>query len=188
MSQLPANWFEPRSLYADGYPSGLTSALQVVPALHKELRSRVAGLNAEYILELGPGTRPLVDPGPKSTYVDISHALLKSLEGQRVEASVTAMPFGEDTFDLVVLADVLVHLLAPQRAVAIAELRRLAPLVFVFHPLASGGAKAPLLTAETLEEEFTAQGFSVKHWPIAAPAPQGVFRFALLLASRTPGG
>ncbi|GIW72727.1 MAG: hypothetical protein KatS3mg102_2269 [Planctomycetota bacterium] len=163
----------------------------MLPGLYRRLQELVAALGARYVLEIGPGNRPLVR-GPGVTYLDVSHALLLPLGGQRVEGDLLAAPFLDGVFDLVIAADVLTHVPPARRAAAIDELRRLAPQLLLFHPEPGGGALAPPLGAEELAALVRARGLEVELWPVHLPGPRGLLRFGILLAharsERAPAG
>ncbi len=176
------DWYAPRRLYAAGYPAALTSALQVFPAIHARLRSIVRELDPDTILEVGPGNRPIAE-GPKVTYLDLSHALLRRLSGARVEADLLACPFVDHAFDLAIAADVLTHVPAAHHPRAIDELARIARHLLIFHPEPSALALAPPLRAATLHETCLRCGLRADLWPVRLPSPYGVFRFGIIVAT-----
>jgi L-ascorbate metabolism protein UlaG (beta-lactamase superfamily) len=177
------DWYDPRRLYERGYPQQLTSALQVLPALRRRLEDIVRTLAPEFVLEIGPGNRP-VARGPGVTYLDVSGALLRQLAGARVEGSLLAAPFLDDMFDLAIACDVLTHIPAERRPVAMRELCRLAPQLLLFNPEPGGGAVSPPMPSEDLAALCRESGLDADLWPVTAPGPQGLFHFGIILARR----
>ena len=75
-------------------------------------------------LEVGPGLRPRL-PVAGTVFVDISLPALKSLReagGRCMAASVTALPFGDASFEVVIAFDIVEHV--ADDAAALAELSR----------------------------------------------------------------
>jgi hypothetical protein len=179
------DWFHPRKLYADGYPVGLTSALQVFGRLIDQLRKIVAELDPQFALEVGPGNRPVLDPGPGVTYLDASHGILSPLGGSRVEGDLLRMPFLSGMFDLVVAADVFSHVDPKKRAQGAREFMRISEQALIFNPEpeAHEYRSAPCYTQE-LEMHFKDAGGLVELFPIQVPAGPKVYRFGLIIATR----
>ncbi len=180
------DWFNPRRLYQEGFPAGLTSALQVFEPLRTRLKKLVASLEPGFALEVGPGDRPILDPGPGTCYLDVSNHLLRQLNGARVEGDLVHAPFPDDMFDLVVAADVFSHVRPGERLAALRELTRLAPSAILFNP---EPGNEPFRSAPVSSEDLTnllrSLGCEVSGWPVQMPAGDlGVFRFGLLLATR----
>lgn len=84
---------------------------------------RIIRYNPQKVLEIGPGNGTVRDAlkkrGIKVTTVDIARDL-----GPDVVASVTALPFGDDTFDLVLAAEVLEHIPFSEVSQALREINR----------------------------------------------------------------
>jgi len=183
------NWRNPRALYARGYPPGMTSALQVFHVLQTRLRKLVDALEPEFVLEVGPGDRPIVEPGPGRVFLDLSRHLLRSLCGQRVEGDICRAPFADGMFDLVVVADIFTHLSGFQRGRALEEMARLAPAILVFNP--EPGTKrfvaAPVPTREVIVQ-LRKLGFETQVWPVVMGSQAGgQYRFGIVLAKRGAG-
>lgn len=178
------DWFEPRKLYADGFPKNLTSALQVFTALRRRMKEAVASLDAGFTLEVGPGDQPILEPGPDVCYLDVAHRFLTDLSGHRVEGDLLHAPFSDGMFDLVVAADVFSHIEPAQRAQAIGELCRLAPQIVLFNPEpdAKSFLSAPVYSRD-LMRGLREHGYDTQAWPIEVKNDQGArYRFGLVIA------
>ncbi|WP_424358316.1 class I SAM-dependent methyltransferase [Methanocella sp. MCL-LM] len=85
------------------------------------------------VLDVGCGSGKIMAPLLRAGYnvvgMDVAReGLLMIREGDRVEGDARYLPFKDNLFDAVVCYDVLQHLLAPERQMAVAEIRRvLAP-------------------------------------------------------------
>ncbi len=76
-------------------------------------------------IEIAPGLRPRL-PTKGTTFVDISHAAIKTVNshgGMGTNASISALPFADDTFDLICALDIIEHVEDDQSALA--ELTRI---------------------------------------------------------------
>jgi hypothetical protein len=179
-------WFDPASLYAEGFTGQATTALRMFPLLRQHLRQLVAEVRPRRALEVGPGDRALISQVPHRVYLDVARTFLEALDGQRVLGDALACPFGADTFDLVVAADVLTHVPADRRAAALAEFARLAPRVLLF--VNAAGAAEVRHSGERIDDTegaLAALGMQVQRDDIPFTFPSGdVRRYATLLGVR----
>jgi hypothetical protein len=177
-----ADWFEPGSLFARGYPASLSSSIRDFPELFEELRRTVAGLGAARVLEIGPGDRPLVVEGSFVVYLDAAAAFLRSVR-RPVLGDLRRAPFLDRAFDLVVAADVFTHIPPLDRPGAVAELVRLAPRILIVNPEAGprsvAGSRA---STDAIEAQLADMGLEIDRCDLAAPDPAGDYSIGVILA------
>ena len=94
--------------------------------------------DAQSVLEVGCGSGIIINGvswGPSCIGLDASHVALRHVRWPAVQGTVTALPFRDRQFDVVLVADVLEHLRATDLMVAVAEIKRVARLyVLVISP------------------------------------------------------
>src|SRR5262249_2510694 len=88
MNEIHTHWFDPVTLYRDGYPDEITSALRVSPLLRDVVREETAALAPELVLEIGPGDMPACAGLAKVVFLDVAQVFLRSLDGLRVRADL----------------------------------------------------------------------------------------------------
>ncbi len=128
------DWFDPKGMFASGYPEGITSALRALPQMREVVRDTVAALAPRVALEVGPGDAPTLEPGAGRVFADVVPRFLAPLGPRALLASVLALPFDTRSFDVVLAADILTHIPPAERPGAIAELMRVAATIVLFNP------------------------------------------------------
>ncbi|HVY60304.1 MAG TPA: class I SAM-dependent methyltransferase [Planctomycetota bacterium] len=183
------HWFDPKRLFAEGYPKGVTSALKVFPDLAFEIQRIIVGINPRRALEVGPGDRPVIGSVRGAFYLDVVPRFLAALEGKKVLGDAREVPFRPGSFDLVVASDLFTHIPPKERTLALEELLSLAPRILIFNP--AEGTKevlaSPVPTADLvamLEDE----GLEVERRDFAARLPTGVYSMALLYGEKKKAG
>ena len=185
MGIVTRDWFDPRRLFDEGYPEGLTSALRVLPGVRQTVRETIQASAATAILEIGPGDAPVADGLPGVVFMDITPRFLAKLGGARVVADLFAAPFMAGTFDLVVASDVLTHIRPAQRRRALARMAELGRDLLVFNPepgtrqVADSPVPTRLVTA-FLEEG----GYRVESRKFVAMTPGGEYPMRLVVGRR----
>lgn len=183
------DWHNPRKLYAEGFPEGLTTALEVFGALRMRLREIVRELAPDFVLEVGPGTRPVLEPGPGRCFFDVSHWILERLGGQRVEGDIRRAPFADGMFDLVVASDVITHVRPEEWPLALGEMLRLAPKLLLFNP--EPGAQrylAPPVESRKVVALLRELGARPQAWPVDMLTDRGGrYRFSLIMVEAGEG-
>lgn len=98
------------------------------PARIAALRALIPA-DARSILDLGCGIGSLTNTldAPLVVGADFARMPLRSVARDRVQASAAALPFRAETFDCVVVTEVLEHLDEPTLVAAVAEILRLRP-------------------------------------------------------------
>ncbi|MFC1705583.1 class I SAM-dependent methyltransferase [Planctomycetota bacterium] len=180
------DWFDARALYRDGYPPGVTSALQVFPVLQRRLSELVRSLEAGFALEVGPGNMPVVEPGPGACYLELSHGMVRDLGGARVEGNIARAPFFDGMFDLVVAVDVFSHIAPDSRLDALKEMKRLAPTILIFNPEPGSEVfRSAPVPSDGLAGLLESIGCKVRGWPVQIPTGAGdIHKFGFILATR----
>jgi hypothetical protein len=133
VGDVERDWFDPRRLFDEGYPPGITSALRALPQVRQAVRDELAGVRGP-ILEIGPGDAPVADGMPGVVFMDVVPRFLRPLGGARVMADLFAAPFAPGTFALVVAADVLTHIRPARRGEALARMSELGGDLLLFNP------------------------------------------------------
>lgn len=188
---MPA-WFDPKRLFAEGYPEGITSALRALPQMRATVRDTVAALAPRSALEIGPGDTPTLDPGSRQFFADVVPGFLALLRPRAVLASVLALPFGDDSFDVVLVADILTHVPPADRPRAIAEMMRVAPKLVLFNPEpGTDGEEDSAVPTEPVVAQLASAGWrtDVRRFRAWLPGFQrfvvnGEYLMALVTASR----
>ena len=120
-------WFKPIELYKNGFPKGFASYVQILPGVKKKIIETVHEIKCESALEIGPGAQPVIKDVPKHIFLDISKYFLNGQEITRGTAflgKAEKLPFKDNSFDVVVANDVLVHMRLQDRIVALKEMAR----------------------------------------------------------------
>lgn len=135
VARVDEDWFDPRSLYADGIPAPMVCALQRFPVIAGKIRECISLTGAKRALEIGPGEVTLLGTVPVDgrVYIDISDAELFGLQGGRVVGDAATLPFKSNTFDVAVMADVLPHVASAARPQALSEAVRVSKRLLVFN-------------------------------------------------------
>jgi hypothetical protein len=163
------HWFEPRRLFAEGYPKGVTSALKALPDLAWEIQRIVVGINPRRALEVGPGDRPVIGSVRGAFYLDLVPRFLARLDGRKVIGDAREAPFKPGSFDLVVASDLFTHVPPKERALALAELTALAPRVLIFNPAeGTPEVKASPVATDEIIAALEDEGFEVERRDFAA--------------------
>lgn len=169
MSVLLDQWFAPATLYRDGYPEGITSALRVSPILRDALREEVSALAPELILEIGPGDVPATDGLGQVVFLDVAPAFLKRLAGPRVIADLFHAPFEPGTFDVVVASDVLTHVRPGRRRDAHVAMAALGRNLILLNPeMGSPDVPGSKVVSHPIPEVLRGMGFRVSAREFAA--------------------
>ena len=178
------DWYLPATLFREGYPPALTSALRALPQLRQVVRDEVAGLGGSLILEVGPGDAPVAEGLGRVVYLDLVPVFLQKLGGPRVRADLFHALLDARTFDVVVAADVLTHVRPARRVDAVAALADLGRQVVLFNP-ETGSERVPgsRVVSRPLSELLTARGFRVKIREFMAFSG-GTYRLMLFTARR----
>src|SRR5262249_38021472 len=170
MGQIRDDWFAPATLFDEGYPEELTSALRALPTVRAAVAGEIAALGARRVLEIGPGDAP-VATGELVVYLDVAPGFLRRLTGARVVGDLFAAPFAADAFALGVARDVETRVRPPRRSEALAAIAALAPRVVLFNPepgtaevVGSRSPTAPIVAF------FEAAGWKVRARTFAAAA------------------
>ena len=182
MGNVERDWFDPRRLFDDGYPAGITSALRALPSVRQAVRDEVAGARGR-VLEIGPGDAPVVEDG---VYMDVVPRFLAPLRGPRVVADLFAAPFAPGTFALVVAADVLTHVRPARRGEALARMAELGGDLLLFNP-EPGTDQVPDSVSPThpLVTALEGRGFTVKTRKFVATTTTGSYVMRIVTAKRS---
>jgi hypothetical protein len=187
MGVVERDWFEPRRLFDEGYPDGLTSALRVLPQVRQAVRDEVASFAARSLLEIGPGDAPVADrlAGVSVTYLDAAARFLAPLAGLRVVGDLFAAPFEPGTFDLVVAGDVLTHVRPARRREALARMAELGRHMLVFNPEpGTGQVQASSVPSPLITIFFEERGYQVASRRFVATTPGGDYPMKVIKARR----
>jgi SAM-dependent methyltransferase len=180
-----SDWFDPRRLFAAGYPAGITSALRALPAVRQAVRDEARALAARRVLEIGPGDAPVADGLPDVVFLDIAPGFLRPLAGARVVADLFHAPFAPGTFDLVIAADVLTHIRPARRDEALARITELGRHLVLFNPEpGTGDVEGSRSPSQPLLEYLAQHGFSTRARRFVAAAPGGEYPMRLIVARR----
>ncbi len=184
MSHVFEHWFEPATLYRDGYPDEITSALRVSPLLRDAVREEVASLSPELILEIGPGDTPASGGLGTVVFLDVAPAFLRPLAGPRVVADLFHAPFEPGTFDVVVASDVLTHVRPARRRDALAAMAALGRNLVLFNPeMGTEAVPGSKVVSHPIPELLQRLGFQVAVREFMAWAQAG-HRMMLFTARR----
>jgi hypothetical protein len=180
------HWFEPAKLFADGYPKRVSSALKVFPDLAFELQRIIVQIAPRRALEVGPGDRPVIGSVRGAFYLDVVPRFLKRIDaGRRVVGDVREAPFKRGSFDLVVAADLLTHIVPRERVLALGQLLLLAPRILIFNPEAgTPEVRTSPVSTDEIVQHLEDEGFELERRDFVAPAPGGVYRMVLLYGTR----
>jgi hypothetical protein len=182
------HWFDPPAFYAEGYPPKISSALKVHPEIRATLQSLVVRINPGRALEIGPGDRPVIGSVRRAVYVDLVPRFLKPLEGMRVVADARRLPFRPNSFDLVVLADVLTHVPPPERDHVLRQALPLAPRIVIVNPFdAAPQVEGSEVSTVAILGLLRREKFAVDRGDYVVPRPEGSFRVAVMDAKRLGG-
>jgi Methyltransferase domain len=185
MGTVETDWFDPRRLFDDGYPGGLTSALRALPAVRATVHDAIRSAAARTVLEIGPGDAPVADGLAGAVFMDVAVRFLAKLRGPRVIGDLFHAPFAPGSFDLVVASDVLTHVRPARRREALARIAELGRDLIVFNPepgtaqVADSPVPTRLVTA-FLDE----QGYRVDSRKFVAMTPGGEYRMRLVHGTR----
>ncbi len=189
MAEVERDWFDPRRLFEEGYPSGITSALRALPSVRQAVREEIAAAAGTRILEIGPGDAPVVDQLPGAVYMDVAPRFLAPLAGPRVVADLFHAPFSPGTFGLVVAADVLTHIRPARRAEALARIAELGGDLLVFNPEPGtekvSDSPSP---SKPIVDLLEARGYAVRARKFVASTPGGDYVMKLVTARKLQSG
>jgi hypothetical protein len=185
MGSIERDWFDPARLFDAGYPSGLTSALRVLPGVRQAVRDEIAGLGGRRILEIGPGDAPVCEELPGAIFLDVAPVFLRGFRGRAVVGDLFAAPFAPGAFELVVASDVLTHIHPPRRAAALEALAALGRDLLVFNPEPGTGqvTDSPSPTRPILDF-FAARPYRVSSRKFVAMTPGGEYVMRLVVGVR----
>jgi hypothetical protein len=183
------HWFDPKKLFADGYPKRVSSALRVFPQIAFDIQRIIIGINPKRALEVGPGDRPVITGIRGAVYLDLVPRFLKKVEGKRVVGDARDAPFKPGSFDLVVASDLFTHIPPKERTLALAELMTLAPKILIFNP-ESGTPEVKMspVSSDELVQILEDEGLEVERRDFVAHAPKGLYRMVLLYGEKRPAG
>jgi hypothetical protein len=183
MGSIERDWFDPARLFDGGYPSGLTSALRVLPGVRGTVREEIARRGARRILEIGPGDAPVCDGIDGALFLDVAPLFLRPFAGRAVIGDLFAAPFAPGAFDLVVASDVLTHVRPPRRAAALAHIAALGRDLLIFNPEPGTGqvADSPSPTRPILDF-LAARRYQVSSRKFVAMTPGGEYVMRLIIA------
>lgn len=189
MGTIETDWFDPRRLFDEGYPGGLTSALRALPAVRTTVHDTIRSTAARTVLEIGPGDAPVAEGIPGVVYMDIAARFLVRLHGPRVVADLFHAPFAPGSFELVVASDVLTHVRPAHRREALARIAELGRDIIVFNP-EPGTAQVPDSPVPTrlVTAFLDGNGYRVESRKFVAMTPGGEYRMRLVLGRRGPSG
>ncbi|HKA89781.1 MAG TPA: class I SAM-dependent methyltransferase [Haliangiales bacterium] len=184
MNEIHTHWFDPVTLYRDGYPDEITSALRVSPLLRDVVREETAALAPELVLEIGPGDMPACAGLAKVVFLDVAQVFLRSLDGLRVRADLMHAPFEPGTFDVVVVSDVLTHVRPARRRDAVAAMAALGRHLVLFNPeMGTETVAGSKVVSHPIPEILRGLGFTVTVREFMAFAQAG-HRMMLFTARR----
>jgi hypothetical protein len=180
---VDANWFEPRVLYRDGVPPGVTTAMRAVKNMTALVRDAIRLLAPANLLEVGPGDAPVAEGIPGAVFLDIAPAFMKSINGIRVVADLFAAPFCDKAFDLVVASDVFTHIRPSRRYAALESFLRVGRAFLIFNPEAGtdGVADSPVPSRPILDF-FSTRGFKVSERKFVVPDAAVTYTMRLITA------
>lgn len=185
MGSIEKDWFDPARLFDTGYPTGLTSALRVLPGVRHAVREEISRLGARRILEIGPGDAPVCDGIAGAVFLDVAPVFLRPFAGHAVVGDLFAAPFADGAFDLVVASDVLTHIRPPRRTAALSHIAALGRDILIFNPEPGTGqvSDSPSPTRPILEF-FGALPFQVSSRKFVAMTGSGEYVMRLMVAKR----
>jgi hypothetical protein len=183
MGVVERDWFDPRRLFDEGYPPGITSALRALPTVRQAVREELAAAAGGRILEIGPGDAPVADGLPGAVFMDVAPAFLAPLAGPRVLGDLFDPPFAPRTFDLVVAADVLTHVRPARRAEALARIADLGGDLLLFNPEPGTSTVADSPSpSRPLLAFLEARGYATRARRFVASTPGGDYVMRLVTA------
>ncbi len=185
MGTVDTDWFDPRRLFDEGYPKGITSALRALPAVRATVREAIRAVGALTVLEIGPGDAPVADQTPGAVFMDVAAGFLARLRGARVAGDLFHAPFAPGSFDLVVASDVLTHVRPARRREALARMAELGGDLLVFNPEPGTEAVAESPVPSRLVTVFLEEsGFRIESRKFVASTPGGDYPMRLVVGRR----
>lgn len=192
--ELSRYWFEPGTLFRDGYPDGLSSPLRELTGMRERIRDHLVERGVigrgNAVIEVGPGDCPIA-PVDATVFLDAAIEFLARLDGAaRVVGDLLSPPFAPHSFDTVIASDVLTHIEPPLRPRALHHLAELGGTVCLFNP-EPGTPEVPTSPVDThaIETFFRSRGYELEMRHFSAdlrhlhPGERDRFDMALIIAA-----
>jgi hypothetical protein len=185
MGTVETDWFDPRRLFDEGYPDGVTSALRALPAVRTTVRDTIVSSAARTILEIGPGDTPVADGIPGVVFMDVAARFLAGLAGPCVIGDLFHAPFAPGTFELVVASDVLTHIRPARRREALTRIAERGRDILIFNPEpGTEDVKDSPVPTRLITVFLDEQGYRVESRKFVAMTHLGEYRMRLVTGRR----